>query len=302
MNQGVLNIDDLQGLSKITEGFCRLGEDYIICRITPQCMIPYPERDSRIAGLVFCLVTHGFACGELDTESFELREGNLMIFSRWNSLRFNYLGREDFHAELLFVSETFIHDINIDLNALNMHSLFDSKPKPVMDELAAKELQIIADVFALLRHNAELDGETIYTRNIARSALQCLVYLLLQAHATRSKTSDASSSLQNRRVGYVHEFMQLLQLHHTRHRNITFYADKLHISPKYLSHIIKEATGKSATDWIGEFVVREAKNMLRFTNKNVQQVAYALNFSTQSSFGKFFKHITGMSPSEFQKS
>ena len=83
---------------------------------------------------------------------------------------------------------------------------------------------------------------------------------------------------------------------------MAFYASKLFISPKYLSLIVKETTGKSAARWIDEFVLMEAKNMLRYSGKNIQQVAYALNFSNQSSFGKYFKHLTGMSPTEYQKS
>ena len=81
-----------------------------------------------------------------------------------------------------------------------------------------------------------------------------------------------------------------------------FYADKLYISPKYLSLIIKESTGRSAAEWIDEYVILEAKNLLRFSGKNIQQIAYELNFTNQSSFGKYFKHLTGMSPSEFQRS
>jgi AraC-like DNA-binding protein len=72
------------------------------------------------------------------------------------------------------------------------------------------------------------------------------------------------------------------------------------ISPKYLSLVIKEATGKSAGDWIDQYVIQEAKNQLRFSGKNVQQIAYDLNFSNQSSFGKYFKNLTGMSPTAFQ--
>ena len=83
---------------------------------------------------------------------------------------------------------------------------------------------------------------------------------------------------------------------------MSFYADKLCISPKYLSLLVKETTGKSAARWIDEFVLMEAKNLLRFSGKNVQQVAYALNFTNQSSFGKYFKHMTGQSPTEYQKS
>lgn len=303
MNENLIYLQDLASLSKIAENYCRFGDDYIMCQITPSTDLPSPSDGApRFSGFSLCLCTRGTAAGMLDDQPITLTKGSLMVFSRWNSLKFDFnKDNDDFHGEILFISEPFIHDINIDMNALDMHTLFDSKPRPVMDTFTPKELDMVADVFQLLRHNAELGGETVYTRNIARSALQCLVYLLLQVHTLRNKSEDRPAT-QTRQVGYVQEFMQLLQLHHTRHRSITFYADKLHISPKYLSHIIKETTGKSASDWIGDFVVREAKNMLRFTNKNVQQVAYALNFSTQSSFGKFFKHITGMSPSEFQKS
>ncbi len=301
MSDHLISIKDLKPLSQVTERFVQFADDYILCQITDRSPIKSKESTTRFSGLSFCLVTDGSAHGEIDTEPIDLVEGSLMVFSRWNSIQFDHKDTHDFRAEVLLVSEEFIHDVNIDLNALNMHSLFDSKPKPVMDKLTDTEYQMIHDIFMLLRHNAEFASETVYTRNIGRSALQCLIYLLLQIHALHHNPEEKGAS-QNRQIGYTQEFMQLLQLHHTRHRNIAFYADKLHISPKYLSHIIKETTGKSASDWIGEFVVREAKNMLRFTNKNVQQVAYALNFSTQSSFGKFFKHITGLSPSEFQKS
>lgn len=83
---------------------------------------------------------------------------------------------------------------------------------------------------------------------------------------------------------------------------VSFYAEKLFISPKYLSLIIKESIGRSAAEVIDEYVILEAKNLLRFSGKNIQQVAYELNFPNQSSFGKYFKHLTGMSPSEFQRS
>lgn len=297
----LLKLEDLAPLRELTENFCRMGNDYIMCRMSSNSHFKSPKGHSRFSGLAFCLVTRGSTVGEIDTQPIELKEGSLLVFSRWNSLLFNPIDKTDIQAEMLFVSDTFIQDINIDLNALDMHSLFDKKPRPVMDSLSPTAQEFIMRIFDILRINAEKGGETVYTRNIGRSALQCLVYLLLQVHATRVSQEPKTTASVSRQVGYTQEFMQLLQLHHTRHRNIGFYADRMHISPKYLSHIIKEATGKSASDWIGEFVVREAKNMLRFTNKNVQQVAYALNFSTQSSFGKFFKHITGMSPSEFQK-
>ncbi len=96
--------------------------------------------------------------------------------------------------------------------------------------------------------------------------------------------------------------MRLVRKHFRYERTVGFYADKLCISPKYLSLVVKEATNRSAAQIIDEYVILEAKNLLRFSGKNVQQVAYELNFPNQSSFGKYFKHLTGMSPTEFQNS
>ncbi|MGN0210432.1 MAG: helix-turn-helix domain-containing protein, partial [Muribaculaceae bacterium] len=87
-----------------------------------------------------------------------------------------------------------------------------------------------------------------------------------------------------------------------REHSVNFYAQQLYISPKYLTLMVRETTGKTAARWIDDFIIMEAKNMLRYSGKNIQQVAYALNFSNQSSFGKYFKHITGISPSEYQRS
>lgn len=66
--------------------------------------------------------------------------------------------------------------------------------------------------------------------------------------------------------------------------------------------MVREATGRPASAWIDDYVILEAKNLLRFSGKNVQQIAYELNFTNQSSFGKYFKHLTGMSPTQFQRS
>ncbi len=79
-----------------------------------------------------------------------------------------------------------------------------------------------------------------------------------------------------------------------------FYARELCITPKYLTTLIRRVSGKSVSEWIDIYVVLEAKALLRFSNRSVQEVAYALNFPNQSFFGSYFKRITGMSPSEFR--
>ena len=68
-----------------------------------------------------------------------------------------------------------------------------------------------------------------------------------------------------------------------------------------MSAMVKGYTGKGALDWINEYVVLEAKILLGNTDLNVQQIAYRLNFPTQSAFGKYFRQQTGMSPRNYRQ-
>ena len=94
----------------------------------------------------------------------------------------------------------------------------------------------------------------------------------------------------------VEKFMRLVQAHYKQQRGLDFYADQLCLTPKHLSKVIKETTQKTANNWIDEFVILEAKALLKSTNMTAQQISDELNFSDQSFFGKYFKRHTGVSP------
>ena len=78
------------------------------------------------------------------------------------------------------------------------------------------------------------------------------------------------------------------------------YADKLCLTPNYLSGVVKEYTGKTATEWVNDFVIVEAKIMLKDTKLSVQEISDRLNFPDQSTFGKYFKKIVGISPKAYR--
>ena len=80
-----------------------------------------------------------------------------------------------------------------------------------------------------------------------------------------------------------------------------FYADKLHLTPKYLSKIIKEASGRSGPDWIDEYVILEAKNLLRYSKMTIKEIVFALNFPNASVFHKYFKAHTGLTPTDYRR-
>ena len=95
--------------------------------------------------------------------------------------------------------------------------------------------------------------------------------------------------------------MRIVVKHYHTERNISFYAEKMHLSPQHLSTTIKKTTGKTLTDIISSFVIRDAQGKLRSTELSIQEIAYSLNFPDISFFGKYFKRYTGVSPKKYRK-
>ena len=82
---------------------------------------------------------------------------------------------------------------------------------------------------------------------------------------------------------------------------VKFMAEQLHLSPRYLSDLLKQETGKTAIELIHIFLISEAKNLLRKEENTVAGIAYALGFENLPYFSRLFKKETGMSPNMFKK-
>ena len=109
-----------------------------------------------------------------------------------------------------------------------------------------------------------------------------------------------SKKLSNEEI-LMQNFLKTVQQYYKKERKVIFYADKLHLSAGYLSTVIKNVSGKTAAEWIDDYVILEAKSLLKSTNLTIQQISDGLNFPSQSFFGKYFKRQTGISPKEYKK-
>ncbi len=96
------------------------------------------------------------------------------------------------------------------------------------------------------------------------------------------------------------QFMTLLHEHHSQERTVQFYAAKLMFTPKYFSKLIREITGRSASDWITDFVMLEARHLLRRSDLSIKEVSYQLNFATPSLFARYFKKHAQCTPQEYR--
>lgn len=118
---------------------------------------------------------------------------------------------------------------------------------------------------------------------------------------TNQNAYKKDSKITARQEFILKEFIRLLTKHYKKFHDISFYAEKLNISPHYLSLIVKRSTGYTINSLINEILFSEARILLYQNKDTIQQIADHLNFSDQSSFGKFFKRKSGLTPSEFRK-
>lgn len=96
-------------------------------------------------------------------------------------------------------------------------------------------------------------------------------------------------------------FIRLLPSHFAEHHDIAFYADRLHITPVYLSRVVRQVTGRTVVDYINQMLLMEASFLLRMSPMSITQIADHLHFADTPSFSKFFSRLKGMSPKEYRK-
>lgn len=135
------------------------------------------------------------------------------------------------------------------------------------------------------------------TSELIKSWGQTLCYEVLNIYFSYQPSQLLS---QNKKDKIFQNFMiTLFQYYHQEH-DVTFYADKQCLSPRYFSAVIKEKSGNSALQWIIQMVITEAKQLLENTDLSIKEIAAKLNFPTQSFFGKYFKQYVGISPKEYR--
>lgn len=298
-----VQLSQLTHMKKYSSDYSNLDEDYIFSHINIEVAHHLHEesRPMRINGLTMLLCLEGGFGIDVNLDHYEITSNSVLVIGPDSIIKFDSIEDEKIDAYMMFVSPDFMKDINLDINAVNLAHM--PKYHTPVTTLTDEESGILRKYLEMFHFNASTNSTPVYKRNIARCLMASMIYQMMQFSEHREAlVQDEEPVVMSRRHNYVRDFMVLVQKYHCRERSVAFYAGKLFISAKYLSLIIKESTGKSAADWIDEYVILEAKNLLRYSGKNIQQVAYDLNFTNQSSFGKYFKHLTGMSPSEFQRS
>ena len=259
------------------------------------------DNDAILNGLRFpykvCKVTQVvIATGEIscivDFFSYTLKAPSVAIFFPGQVIE-SIEASEDFNGFGMVTEEAFTDSLNL---PVSFQERLQFKANHFYS-LNADGLEAFTNCYAMVKSIMNQEGHP-YKEEIIRHLFSAYYYGLgYYVHNARRQKSVMT--LQQEICG---KFISLASENFKKHRDIGFYADRLCMTNKYLSALLKQETGMTALEWIEKYVVLYAKGCLSSTSMTIQEISDDLDFPPQSVFGKYFKRVEGISPKAYRQS
>ena len=292
-------------LSKVKELFLKddiisIGDDFIFARQSNNLDIELLRFPSRIDGFVAAYCRKGnFKC-TINLTEYEIHDGMLVINIPNNIIQLEPADQNEVvELTILAVSPQYMMKLSSDLGKIFVDAINMLK-SPIM-EMGPEEVELATQYFHLIDNVLNTDSEY---RNDSVSYLLTSIFYLIGGMLIKRLSAEAESNekpTSNRHKKVFEMFIDLVEKFHNKERSVSFYADKLCISSKYLSQIIKKVSGYSAPEIINKYVILEAQHMLRHTDLSIKEISDQLNFPNQSFFYKYFKMHTGCTPNSYRQ-
>ena len=303
------NISIEKVLKLTTEGIdiTALGNDFILGEAQGTSalsnnrildMLRYPI---RFDGYILFFLKKGHFHIDFNLKTYEVHEGSLLLTVPGNIIRVGQPDQDRLaEIELVYVvlSRQFISGLQLDFNKVFQDSVqMLENPCIALNE---EQLALAESYFLLAK---QVVGSSLTNKKaIIGGLLSSLSYMTEDIWTGQLTQKGEPVPDSSARAALTYDrFMKLVTEYHSRERGMQFYADKLCLTPKYLSKVVKEASGRSGPEWIDDFVILEAKNLLRYSDESIKEIAYKLNFPSASVFNKFFKANTGLGPSDYRR-
>jgi AraC-like DNA-binding protein len=198
---------------------------------------------------------------------------------------------EDYSTTMIVIDRSFFNELT---NRESFSGYLKYKNQPNY-HLNNEQYSQITTILATLRLVVEIPHPK-RTESLA-NLLDILFYAL-----TDYRGDESLNTVEVRNTHLFNSFYDLLINNYKQQHEIAWYAERLCLTPKYFSGVIRQITGKSAAQWINEMLILQAKRLL-YTHRdmNIQQIAFELGFKGNANFCRFFKDQTGLRPSEYRK-
>jgi len=244
--------------------------------------------------LFMTVCTKGTASGMIDMQFYDLKSPFVMVIRPGQILQCKAIS-SDFSGYCLVLSNHFATEILPDVDKrLAITAAVRQNPYA---QLFPDNMAYVRNYFLTLKKVMAMKDNPCRLE-IVKHLTMAFFYAVNPYFQPPARTVTAA---QTRQTLLAEQFRVLVAEHYRTERETVYYASRLCLTPKYLSQVIKSITGKTASEWIDDYVILEARALLKSTNMTVQQIADALHFPSQSFFGKYFKRHVGLSPRKYRR-
>lgn len=257
-------------------------------------IIKVPDKAFRFDFYAFCICTAGSIEMIIDNTCHCIKSNDFIITAPSSVIRFGKRSK-DFKMRLLFFEENFILRNIINPFIIEKLSLFRNGYYTV---LSADRNTISHFIRILDFLKKKSSGKGYYSNEIVQTIIFNLLFEV--AEYIRMHVDDPKENISSASHIYL-RFRRLVQEDIAEDRSVSYYADKLNISNKYLIEIVNKVGGKTPHEIIDEVLLKEAYIMLGNTEMSIDEIADRLHFNSHSAFSRFFKKQVGISPSDYRK-
>ena len=255
--------------------------------------IPFPKEPRRMNFILIALCTGGKVSYTMDTQQQEVCPGDILIAGERQVVQ-DIQPSADIDGLCFIVSVKFFHEIIQNVGDVSALFLF-SRSHPVL-RLKERDQQIFKEYFTVIRSKIQNDANH-FRKDLIRTLLLAMFYDLSNVIYHFQQTTAP----QSRADVIFTQFIRLVEENCKQIRRVSWYAQQLGITPKYLSESVKNASRRTPNQWIDNYVTLELRLLLKNTAKSIKDITEEMNFPNQSFLGKYFKEHVGMSPSEYRR-
>ncbi len=248
----------------------------------------------HLQGIALFLIEKGHSTIEVNTTTYELEKGCIFVAFPGQIIHVIQTS-DDIKPLCIACSIDTMNDLMSQVK--DSLQLFQAAKQAPIQQRDGEDFDQIKKSFRHLQEKIKVTKNNPYHYQIIKSLVISIVFECMDF--VKQKNYEPQGS--NRKKALFNAFLQKVEEEHREHHSVKHYADELFVTPKYLSTVVEEMSGKGAKQWIDEYIALDAKVLLQSSQKDIQEISNELNFIDVGFFGKFFKRMTGMTPKAFRE-
>ena len=243
--------------------------------------------------VVFC--SQGELRFEMDGSDYMIAKDDVFV-GYPNAIYNHFEASPDLRCRLLCLTKSLMQEILYPNQGIWNKTLF--LKKHYIFRLSDQEVIMQNCMNTVLVYNLK-SNKTTFRKEIIHSLVQCIIFELCRTLSTFVQIENTQET--NQRKILFDRFISFLSAREVKKQPLSFYADKLCVSTRYLTMVCREVSGRTAYDWICDYVQNDVRFYLLHTNLSIKEIAVKLGFCNLSFFGKYVRENLGKSPSEFRR-